>query len=80
MAGATAARAKSLGTTCSIPGVLVLLFVMFERCVQTAYYFSSRFEERLRFWLGYLVNVAAQMIDQLAEFFPNVRRMRPRIF
>jgi hypothetical protein len=40
-----------------------LLFVMFERCVQTANDFRSRFEERLRFRLGYLINVAAQMID-----------------
>ena len=26
------------------------------------------------------IDVAAQMIDELAEFFPNVRGMRPRIF
>jgi len=35
---------------------------MFERRVQTANDFRSRFKERLRLRLGYLINVAAQMI------------------
>jgi hypothetical protein len=43
-------------------------------------YFRSRFKERLCFGLSDLVNVAAQMIDELAEFIPNIRGMRPRIF
>jgi hypothetical protein len=38
------------------------------------------FEERLRFGLVYFLNVAAQMIDQFAEFVPNVRGMRSGIF
>jgi hypothetical protein len=53
---------------------------MLERRVQTAYYFCSRFEQRLSFWLIDFIDVAAQMIDQLAEFFSNIRGMRPRIF
>jgi hypothetical protein len=53
---------------------------MFERGVQTAYYFGSSFEERLRFRLIDFVNVAAQMIDQFPEFFPNVRGVRSGIF
>ena len=53
---------------------------MLERRVQTAYHFRRRFEERLCFRLIDFVNVATQMIDQLAEFFPNIRGMRPRIF
>ena len=53
---------------------------MFERCVQAANHFRSSFEERLRFGLIDLVHVAAQMIDQLAELFPNIRGMRARIF
>ena len=52
---------------------------MFERRIQTANYFRGRFEQRLRFRFGYLVDVAAQMIDQLAEFFPNISGMRSRI-
>jgi len=53
---------------------------MFERRIETADHFRRRFEKRLRFWLRYLVNVAAQMIDQLAKFLSNIRGMRPRIF
>jgi hypothetical protein len=44
---------------------------MFKRGVQAAYHFRSRFEERLCFRLIYFLNVAAQMIDQFPEFFPN---------
>jgi hypothetical protein len=62
------------------PSVLALLFVMFERPIQTANHFGSGFEERLRFRLVDFVNVAAQMIDQFPEFFPNIRSMRARIF
>ena len=62
------------------PGVLALLFVMFERGIETANHFGSSFEERLRFRFIYFLNVAAEMIDQFPEFFPNVRGMRPRIF
>jgi hypothetical protein len=61
------------------PGVLALLFIVFECGIQAANHFRSRFEERLRFGLIYFLNVAAQMIDQFPEFFPNVRGMRPRI-
>ena len=46
---------------------------MFERSVQPANHFRSRFEERLRFGFIYFVNVSAQMIDQFPEFFPNIR-------
>jgi len=53
---------------------------MFERRAQTANHFRSRFEERLGFRLGHLTYVAAQMIDQFPELFPNIRGMRPRIF
>jgi hypothetical protein len=53
---------------------------MFECRVQTANHFRGGLEERLRFGLVYFVNVAAQMIDQFSEFFPNIRGMRPRIF
>ena len=53
---------------------------MFKRGIQTAYHFGSSFEERLRLRFIYFVNVAAQMIDQFPEFFPNIRGMRPRIF
>ena len=73
-------RAFTFAFRLLFPGVLALLFVMFERGVQTAYHFGSSFEERLRFGLIDFVNVAAQMIDQFPEFFPNIRGMRPRIF
>jgi hypothetical protein len=62
------------------PGVLVLLFVMFERGVQPAYHFRRRFEERLGFRFIYFINVTAQMFDQFPKFLPNIRGMRPRIF
>ena len=52
---------------------------MFERGVQTVYHFASRFEERLRFRFIDFAGVTAQMFDELAEFFPNIRGMRPRI-
>lgn len=53
---------------------------MSERCIQTANDFRSRFEEGLRFRLGYPFNIAAQMIDKLPEFLPHIGGMRPRIF
>jgi hypothetical protein len=62
------------------PSILALLFVVFECGIQAAYDFCGRFEERLRFGLVYFLNVAAQMIDQFPEFFPNVRGMRSGIF
>jgi len=51
---------------------------MFERCVQTPNHFRRGFEERLRFRLGYFVNVAAQMFDQYLKFFPNIRGFEVR--
>ena len=53
---------------------------MFKRRVETANHFRSRFEQRLRFRLADLVNIAAKMIDQLAEFFPNICGMGSWIF
>ena len=53
---------------------------MFERGIESANHLGSSFEERLRFRFIYFLNVAAEMIDQFPEFFPNVRGMRPRIF
>ena len=53
---------------------------MFECGVQAADHFGSSFEERLRFRFVYFINVAAQMFDQLAKFFANIRGVRPRIF
>ena len=53
---------------------------MFEGGVQAANHFRSGLEERLRFGLINFVNVAAQMFDQFPKFFPNIRRVRPRIF
>ena len=50
---------------------------MFERCAQTANHFRSRFEERLGFRLGHLTYVAAQMIDQFPELFPEHSRYAP---
>ena len=73
-------RAFTFAFRLLFPGVLALLFVMFEGDVQTVYYFGSRFEERLRFGLIHFLNVAAEMIDQFLEFFPNVSGMRPWIF
>jgi hypothetical protein len=48
---------------------------VFECGIQAANHFRGRFEERLRYGLIYFLNVAARMIDQLPEFFPNVRGM-----
>jgi hypothetical protein len=62
------------------PGVLALLFVMFERGIESANHLGSSFKERLRFGLIYFLYVAAEVIDQFPEFFPNVRGMRLRIF
>ena len=53
---------------------------MFERRVQTTYYFDGGFEECLRFGLIDFVNVAAQMFDQLTKFFPNIRGMCSWVF
>jgi hypothetical protein len=53
---------------------------VFECGIQAGYHFRRRFEEHLRFGLIDLVNVAAQMIDQFPEFFPNIRGMRSWIF
>src|SRR5262245_60929369 len=61
------------------PSLLALLFVMFECRVEAANHFCGRFEQCLSFWLFDFVNVAPQMIDQLAKFFPNIRGMRARI-
>ena len=74
------APGASLVTTSSFPGLLALLFVMFERRVQTANYLSSGFEERLRFRFIYFISVAAQMFDQFPKFLTNIRGVRPRIF
>jgi len=52
---------------------------MFECRVQAANHFCSRFEQRLSFWFIDFVNVAPQMIDQLAKFLSNIRGMCARI-
>jgi hypothetical protein len=50
-------------TSHSFPSFLALLFVMFERGVETADHFRSGFEERLCFRFIYFANIAAQMFD-----------------
>ena len=81
---ATCSRKRAWPRRCNyaplFPSIFALLFVVFECGIQAAYHFCSRFEERLRFGLVYFLNVAAQMIEQFAEFVPNVRGMRSRIF
>jgi hypothetical protein len=47
----------------SFPSFLALLFVMFERRVETADHFRSGFEERLRLGVIYFANVVVQMFD-----------------